>query len=157
MFWDGLFCFYLLARRTLLVFLGREGSSICITKRFEQQVLFWMFTYFVCLFTFFVFVFSSLFKTFKELEKRLMHCEYHHCISASQSSEWFMICSNIFFLSTAKSVHFWSTSLNLVHPVSSFVLSQFNSHSFKVFSNFSCMFLNPNIFSNLNSNCYFCS
>ena len=97
MFWDGLFCFYWLARRTLLVFLGREGSSICITKRFEQQVLFWMFTYFVCLFTFFVFVFSSLFKTFKELEKRLMHCEYHHCISASQSSEWFMICSNIFF------------------------------------------------------------
>ena len=64
-----------------------------MSNKFSSECL----HFFVCLFTFFVFVFSSLFKTFKELEKRLMHCEYHHCISASQSSEWFMICSNIFF------------------------------------------------------------
>ena len=146
--WQEKRCWFFQEEKEVVFALQKDLSN-----KFSSECL----HFFVCLFTFFVFVFSSLFKTFKELEKRLMHCEYHHCISASQSSEWFMICSNIFFLSTAKSVHFWSTSLNLVHPVSSFVLSQFNSHSFKVFSNFSCMFLNHNIYSNLNSNCYFCS
>ena len=69
-------------RCCLFLSLGREGS-ICITKRFEQQVLFctfFLFTFFVCLFT-------SLFKT--GTTKKDNAYEYHHCISASQSSEWF--------------------------------------------------------------------
>ena len=71
MFWDGLFCFYWLARRTLFVFLGREGSSICITKRFEQQVLFWMFTFF-CVFVYiFCFCFLISLQNFQGTRKKV--------------------------------------------------------------------------------------
>ena len=91
--------FLLIGKKNAVGFLQEEKEVVFalqkdLSNKFSSECL----HIFVCLFTFFVFVFSSLFKTFKELEKRLMHCEYHHCISASQSSEWFMICSNIFFL-----------------------------------------------------------
>jgi len=38
----GMVCFVFIdwQEERCWVFLGREGSSICITKRFEQQVLF---------------------------------------------------------------------------------------------------------------------
>jgi len=135
--WDGfLFIFvYWLARRTLLCFLGREGSSICITKRFEQQVLFWMFVLFFCLHFFclhFLFCFLiSLSKTgTRKKVNALWVSSLHLCFSIVRVGLWY---AQIYFLCRTKSVHFSSTSLNPVHhPECNFLLAFINQKFKKI-------------------------
>jgi len=130
------FCLLIGKKNAVVFFLGREGSSICITKRFEQQVLFWMFVLFFCLHFFFVyiflFVFSSLFQKTGTRKKvnALWVSSLHLCFSIVRVGLWY---AQIYFLCRTKSVHFSSTSLNPVHhPECNFLLAFINQKFKKI-------------------------
>ena len=71
----------------------------------------------------------------------------HHCVTHCGFD--YLICVWVSIFSSSRKNNKVESSKNSICPQLQFFL-KFEL----IFSNFSCMFLNPNIFSDLNSNCY---